>query len=333
MYDSILIEISGHCNAKCPWCATGRGAIREETKKYMSVIEFSKILDILISKKIIDSSTTIILFSWGEPFLNHDLIDIIKIICQYGCKYNLSTNASKYVKIPKELQHNLAGFNISMPGFSQDSYSKIHQFSFDKIIENIKKFMIDIDPRKISISYHVYQFNIDEIESGYAFFSKYGLNFFPYYAFINDYDWAQKYLSNNLPYDILSKASKEIILGNVDKLISECPPAFQCPEWNRLTIDEWGAIITCCALTKDHPFYSLNLSVTDLLENISEEKIREIVRDQPVCKECIQSGLAYWAHKGQGPTFVKMYSKKFLIKRMLARYIQVIMRRLPLTIR
>jgi MoaA/NifB/PqqE/SkfB family radical SAM enzyme len=322
MYESIYIEISGHCNAKCPWCVTGRGAICEETKKFMSAREFSYIVDRLFSNKLINSNTTLMLYNWGEPFLNPELIDILKIICKRGCKYTLSTNASKYIQIPREVQQNLLEFTISMPGFSQDSYSKIHQFSFDKIIKNITKFIMDIDPQKITIGYHIYQFNIDEIDSAYSFFSKYGINMSPYYAYFNDCSLSQKFLKNNLPYDLLSNASKELVLGYVDKLISEGSPDYQCPEWNRLTIDEWGTIITCCVLPKNHPFYSLNLSLMNLPENICKEKIQEIIRNQPACKLCIESGIAYWAHNVQSPNFVKMYSKKFFVKRILARYIQ-----------
>jgi len=326
MYNDVHFEISGYCNAKCPWCVTGRGSINEKLKKFITANEFSEIMENLIAHKFICENSIINLYNWGEPFLNPELIDILKIICEKNCRYTLSTNASRYIKIPREVQKNLVRFVISMPGFSQKSYSKIHNFSFEKIIKNITKFLADIDPRILNVNYHIYQFNIDEIDSAFSFFSKFGVNIDLYYAYFNDFNLMQDYLNKNLSYDILYKASKELVLGYVDDLISQCPPEYSCPQWNMLAIDEWGSIITCCCIPKNHPYYSLNLSVQNMSENLSEDIIRKLVRSQPPCKMCIQSGQAYWANNVQRPDFVKEYYSKFYLKQMWGRYTHLIKR-------
>lgn len=60
-----------------------------------------------------------------------------------------------------------------MPGFSQESYDKIHGFNFEKIKENIKKYANDMElagvKDKMWVAYHMYQFNLDEIYDAYVF--------------------------------------------------------------------------------------------------------------------------------------------------------------------
>lgn len=321
MYHNLNIEISGFCNAKCPWCVTGNGGIPEEKKKFMTAHDFSNILDTLISNKIISGRANIGLYIIGEPFLNPELIDIIRIICDRGCTYSLSTNASKYTKIPKELEKNLVSFIISMPGFSQESYSRIHNFSFNKIQENVKKFISDISPVKITVNYHIYQFNVKELEEAYRFFSQYGVHLSPNYAYIQDYDLARKYLAKTLKDETSSKASEELILDYVEKFLSEMPPDYECPLWNSLTIDEWGNITTCCYIPKGHQYYSKNnLQVSDDLcfESITNTEI------PPMCDQCRKSGIPYWACNPQKPECVETYDKKYFIKNISARYLRII---------
>lgn len=304
-YSWISIEISGRCNAQCKWCVTGSGETKKEPSQFMSRRKFEEIITDLHNNGEISRKTTIHLYNWGEPFLNPELLDILKVISDRGHKYVLSTNASRYIQIPKYLQKNLATLIISMPGFGQDSYDKIHKFSFDKIISNIKLFMNDINPGKILVNIHIYQFNQDELRPAIAFFTEHGISVYPSFAYFNNYNVMIKYLDKTLPEEVYSEAVNDICLDYVDNLLLKSSENYHCPQWDSLTIDEFGRKISCCVIPKNHPAYQSN--------------------DRAICNECISSGVAYWAHHPESPDFAKKLGEKYFLKKIVSRYIRNIM--------
>jgi hypothetical protein len=66
-------------------------------------------------------------------------------MCEYlndqGLKYSISTNASIPLLFNEggDSLRNLSNIIISIPGFSQESYNRVHGFRFDRIKKNIVK--------------------------------------------------------------------------------------------------------------------------------------------------------------------------------------------------
>jgi len=303
MYGNIFFEISGICNAKCPWCITKSPFVESkhpiyqvtpEKARFIPVEIFERAINRLIDIGIIGPTTCIHLYNWGEPLLHPQFEDILTVLYKKDLAIAISTNASKLVEVAPHLLAHLKQFTISMPGFNQAAYDRIHGFQFDKIWHNIDALLTTFKSADIiRIAYHVYQFNIGEIKAAKQFCLEKGVEFSPYAAFPVDYNLSLAYLNDALSYETLKKLSKDLLLYYIDEKVAAAPTDYICPQHdNYLTIDEYCNILTCCVVTKEHPDYYAIGSLFDL----SYDEMRKQKVSQAICKECLQSGLAYWVH-------------------------------------
>lgn len=300
MYNQVYFEISGYCNARCPWCVQGRGALIPYPSRFIPPQEFRDAIFRLIDEALINSDTIINLYNFGEPFLHPSLQEILQVLSDYNLKYVLATNSSKFVQIDPNLLKNLHRLFISMPGFSQNSYDKIHGFDFKEILTNIGKWIKLLGPERIQIQYHIYQFNLDEIEKASEFFKKRGVNFFPYCALIADYNFAKSFLDNTLPREVSERISDELVLSYLPGYLTMLPENYSCPQHSILAIDEYCNVLTCCLLSKADPDYSIGS-----LFNLSSEEIEQKKTSRKTCKICIGKGIAFWIHNVYCPEFVQ----------------------------
>ncbi|HIE07386.1 MAG TPA: radical SAM protein, partial [Desulfarculaceae bacterium] len=165
IYKEVYFEISGICNARCPFCVTGTRRLPQGD--FISVDLFEKSIDKLIEEKLIDRRSCIFLYNWGEPFLHPDLDNIIEYVNKREINFALSSNASVYKEFKVKDVEKLHEISFSMSGFSQFSYDRIHGFRFEKIKQHITMFAENLKKigyrNKVKIFFHIYQFNLDEI--------------------------------------------------------------------------------------------------------------------------------------------------------------------------
>jgi len=244
------------------------------------------------------------LFNFGEPLLHPSLPGILKILVDYKLQYVISTNASKFIALDPTLLENLQLFMISIPGFSQSSYDRVHGFVFEEIKKNIDQWIELVGHDKIQVKFHVYRFSLDELGAASAYFRQRGVKFFPYFALIADYNLARSFLTHTMPQKLREDASGDLVLDYVDDFISSSKKQYRCPEWSKLTIDEYCNVLTCCAISKGNPDYSIS-SVFSLSKNeIWQKKI-----NQDICRECISIGNAYWVHNLYRPDFIRKFEQ------------------------
>jgi MoaA/NifB/PqqE/SkfB family radical SAM enzyme len=118
MYPSLLFDITGGCNAKCPLCVTARETFGQRIN-YISVPNFARTLDRLLELELIKPEYTGVgLQNWGEPILHPDLNGISEEIRKRGMFAGISTNASKRTNFIVSTDH-WRGFVFSVPGWSQ----------------------------------------------------------------------------------------------------------------------------------------------------------------------------------------------------------------------
>lgn len=305
MFESIDFEISGICNAKCPWCCTGNGSQKSSGSKFITSDEFEKAIKRLISIEIINPETCINLYNWGEPLLNPEILNIINILNKYKIKFTISTNGSKFVKFNENHLQYLQNFKISFCGFSQESYNKIHGLNFNTVLRNTDKFINILGPNKITIAFHLYQFNIGELSKAYNYFKSRRVEFFPYAAYFNDFNLAMSFLSKKLDQIILYRTTEELLLFYVPELLSRRPSDYRCPQFDRLVIDENCNVLTCCVLPKNNACYSIGS-----LFELSKTEIIDKKLSQNICNQCNKMGWSYWAHNVYQPDFVQTITKK-----------------------
>ena len=122
-YKKIYIEITNNCNLNCSFCSKVL-----KPRRNMSLEEFE-----IIIKKIKDYTDYIYLHVKGEPLLNSNIIEMIKLADKYNLKVNLTTNGTLFSKYAKELGkcNNLNKINFSL--HSENNKSNYLEDIFDNI--------------------------------------------------------------------------------------------------------------------------------------------------------------------------------------------------------
>jgi MoaA/NifB/PqqE/SkfB family radical SAM enzyme len=292
LFSHLTFEISGICNARCPYCVTGSkiNPIPNEKERFLSPEHTASILDHLLVNNIISNGAGIELYNWGEPFLNPQLNNILYEITKRGFKFDLSTNGSIYQKIQPELFANLNRFTFSFPGFSQDSYNRIHGFSFENIKSNVSLLTQDAfseNPTcKLVLAFLIYQFNISEMADAQIWAKQNKLEVLEHVAYLNGYELSRRYKKKEVP------RSGDLILGYEDKIARQFPPeSYRCPQFDMLTLDQNGKVVLCCVMDMGNPdFYFKDVRDCNL------EEIKKWKESRKVCKDCLEMGIAQWNH-------------------------------------
>lgn len=296
MYPIIYFEISGRCNAVCQWCSTGQSNKRGGKKgKFIDPGDFENALKYIKDNGLADENTVIKLFSWGEPLLHPQLKEIVEILNRENFKFGLSTNSSRPIAFSQAVcLSGLTEVLFSMPGFSQKSYDRIHGFNFEKIKKNISGMLNNFRQCGFTgaaqLIYHIYQFNMDEIEPAIQFAQENQMVFSCGMAYINDWNRYRQYLTSQMEYEDLKRASQDLFLHYIDEKLQEkrLNPGVSCPQFNLLLIDENCNVGTCCILSKNDEDYAIG----NLFE-LSKEQIDHMKRSRKVCRECDRLGIWY----------------------------------------
>lgn len=294
----VYFEICGACNASCPYCITGaKGS--DAPRGLVTVEAFTTVMNKLFAHGWIDRQSMVHLFTWGEPTLHPQLHEIISYVTAMGLKFGLSTNAYKRPFIDADFTRNLAQLIISMPGFSQASYDRVHGFDFNKVKENIEVLVQDVHRFNplvdIQLNFHIYRFNTNEVSAGEEFARQLGIRFNPYYAYINNLHQFCGWVSGNLPAAEMDRINSELFTQLMrDGLYDggrDIPAGYRCPQVDYLIIDEFANVATCCVLPRDHKDYSCGNILSDDMNSIMQKKI-----SRAACASCVTSGLSRFAH-------------------------------------
>lgn len=308
-FAALNYEISGICNGKCPYCDSGCAPVYEGAP-FLKAADFEKGIDRLLSLGLIDTSTCVELFISGEPALNPDLGKIAGALARRKIHYSISTNASRAIELPPEHVKYLKVLTFSMSGFSQESYDRIHGLRFKNVIANITKTLDNLFGKElwlyrrfmhsVNCSFHVYQFNIQEMAEAARFCGRNGIAFQPCEAFFNGVPDTIAYLRKELPAGRLYQASRDLLVYYLDKLLKEQPPDYQCPQWNMLSVDEKSNILVCCGgFPRNYPG-----TIVGSMFDLTADEILDKKRHMPVCGPCTGSGAAFWQHHRHTPAFI-----------------------------
>lgn len=295
------IEISGVCNGKCLYCAQRRLRQEKHFGNTMSSALFKQILERLLERDILDigKNRNISLYNWGEPFMNPEINDILQILKRKELRARISSNFIRAPNINKDCLPVIGSLALSLSGFSQETYGKIHGASLNKTLDNFERLYEEIRKHSpqtyIYIAWHRYLFNESEFWDAHKYFDRPGINFIPSVAHFNDLYVTMDFLRGKLPENRKDEAGKDLfldyILEGLDRIKKESNEDYHCPEWDRLVIDETGQLLLCCGVTR----YDSEHVLGNILE-MSEQEIWRSKSRMPFCSECISSGVARWCH-------------------------------------
>lgn len=284
----VSLEATGFCNAKCKYCPAGNDLSRKGA--FMSLETYEQILIKLLKYRFLTAKTAYHMFGLGEPMLHPDLGAFLELTSQYGLTAILSTNASI---VPKDLSDTaLRTVNrmfVSLPGFSQASQDRIHGFPFETIKRNIIRLKEMFPDIPFDMAYHIYQFNLDEIEPARQFCYKNGIRFVPNYAQLFDRRKCLDYVHNRIPYTELKQMSQELMLQVLEREIQNAPRDYcvYIPEHLFISVD--GDVVVCTSFTKP---YGEDILCGNILRDSPDEILRKKYNNS-FCAECIEAGLTF----------------------------------------
>ena len=308
----VYLEISGNCNAKCPFCARQRFQERYVGKN-MSPFLFEKIIAHLLDIELIDSNGTIGLYNWGDPFLNPKINDILKILHKHNLFGSVSSSFIKSPKIDNINLSILSSVIFSLSGFSNESYSKIHGVNLNLVLDNFDKFYDQIrrySPKtRITIAWHRYRFNESEFWDAYKYFDRSGIHFSPVVAYLNDGIEMLSYIEGSLSLKRKSVAEKDLFLDDISKMISyyaNRSNGYHCDLQDMLVIDEIGQLLLCCTVTNEDP----NCILGNILQMSAEDILKKKIFNS-ICDRCVRSGIAKWYIHGTSKPIPFVLNKNY----------------------
>lgn len=294
----IFIEISGICQAKCPYCLQRSLKQGQVGGSFMDTEKFSSIVEHLMAQGLLHPRDNITLFSWGEPLLNPQINDILDVMRSKHLTGGISSNFIKRSIISEDNLKILDNVTFSISGFSQETYGRIHGAPLSSVLRNFESFYSDyrrVCPDKsIKIAWHRYRFNEHEFWNAFAYFNRPGLVFTPYVAYLNDLELMLELHRKGLEPAFMEKASKELFLDYIQNMLtyhSKLSKDYHCPALDTVVIDDVGNLLLCCGAYRHNPSF--------VLGNVMSMSFDEIISSRmnhAFCKGCITSGVARFGY-------------------------------------
>ncbi len=132
----IMMEPTTHCNLKCALCPVSKGLKRP--KGHMDYGLFKKVID-----EIGDYLFFVLLWDWGEPFLNPASYEMISYARKKGIKVLSCTNGHPFVEdknVEKVILSGLNTLTVAVDGTSQETYERYRRGGdLDSVLQGIRK--------------------------------------------------------------------------------------------------------------------------------------------------------------------------------------------------
>ncbi|MBS3163143.1 radical SAM protein [Candidatus Woesearchaeota archaeon] len=274
---SIFMETSSYCNLRCPMCLKLQKNCKFDNKN-ISLDEYRRIMN-----QLGPTMLTLRLWNYGEPLINKDIFEMIKIAKEYKIFTVLSTNG---VLMDKEtsrklLESGLDFLVISFDGASKETYEKNRKHgTFEVVLKNVQDFM-DLKKQMkkndilVSIQFIIMNTNENEVEKIKEIADRFG---------------ADKLMLRVL--NVVSKKSSKLLPKNKDYGIIEKESVkktnFCSNVWEETVINSTGIVTPCCmdaaleypfgnAFSEDFKAIWNNAKYTEfrekILQNINQIKI------------------------------------------------------------
>jgi radical SAM protein with 4Fe4S-binding SPASM domain len=133
----LQIEPTNFCNLACPFCPAGRNELGRE-RRHMKIGEFKTIIHDLE-----DYLLFLVMWDWGEPFMNPDLPAMIRCASEKGIKTVTSTNGQFFSDesyLEDLLTSGLTTLIVAMDSLYEDNYEACRKGgSLNRALEGLKK--------------------------------------------------------------------------------------------------------------------------------------------------------------------------------------------------
>jgi MoaA/NifB/PqqE/SkfB family radical SAM enzyme len=244
---SLRVESTSNCQLRCPSCPTATGEVHQVLGKgFLHATDFIRLLDQGAGRiRVVELS------NYGEPFLNPQLLDILRIAGERGVELIIK-NGANLNNVREEVLEGLVKYGLrditcSIDGASQETYAIYRKRGdFETVIGNIRKInehkkkYHSIYPRLLW-QFVVFGHNEHELEKARALAAELGMTFFPKLSWdegfspIRDVDLVRRQIGSSRVNRSEHLQKGEIYNGNVCEQL-----------WEQPQINYDGRVLGCC---------------------------------------------------------------------------------------
>lgn len=314
-----VLEISSMCNLKCALCHAGNREGYEYKPGVMDMGLMEKILDKI---KTENPNAVVCCYVNSEPFLHPHIAECIASIKRRGFRCEFASNLNFMQQLDQVLAAKPDLLTVSVSGFTQEVYERSHRGGNIETVKKNFKELVEANVRgnhqiHLGISYHMYEYNLHEVEPMRQFTVALGAQFLLSWGraiCIENTVQALRHLEKektgrDVPYAIgpngidlnrILPPAKESFLEqmkqlrfspeNAMKLYEKWPVSKVCVIADAFTEIRHDGRVQLCAWTDDMRF-----TVGNYLE-MTQEQISEARRGHPLCAECLRYRLPLYFH-------------------------------------
>ena len=160
---NFTIEPTNMCNLRCPVCETGNGTLGRP-KQNMPLNDFIMIID-----KVRSHANSLILYFYGEPFLNKDIYDMIKYARKCGIFVSMCTNG-EFVNAASLVETGLSEISFQIGGIPRETHQAYRvNADLEKCLSNLRE-LVKLRKQKgaakpkITLGFIIMKHNENEVE-------------------------------------------------------------------------------------------------------------------------------------------------------------------------
>ncbi len=280
------IEVAGVCNLRCISCDVGVKGFKQG--KLMSADDYREVL--MKMKSEIPFMNSVCLYLWGEPLLNKEMAEIIKITHDAGLACEISTNLNYKKNIEETIEAGPDLLLVPCSGWGKN-YEITHTGGrFNVFLDNLHRLSKAIEfynaETSVRIVYHMYKHNLnEEYNQVEALAKELGFHFGPIIANIFPQKVYEYAVENKPLPEEMQKASKltliplkEVLEKSLERKDKSCPVMMGFP-----TV-RWDKSVQLCCNRVD-PSIATNY-MEHTLEDLNEKR-----DGHEVCTKCMDKGL------------------------------------------
>jgi len=294
------IEVTGLCNLRCSSCPRSDASMLENGK-FMSYANYERVIHKLVRE--IPFVYLVDLYMWGEPLLNPEIADVIRLNNSLGIASGLSTNLNNVRNLEAAMEAYPAQIRVSLSGMSKETYEVTHTGGkWDQVSKNME-FLSKVNEKFgnrtiVELYFHLYQHNLHEVPAIVELCKRYNFRFHPSLAILL-HDFPLAYLeTGRLPES--AQAAKDRLLIDLDTLIDDCEKQTDrnCILTRVAPVINWDmSVMPCCTFAYTGIARSyLEISLADLLDRRTYSS---------TCASCQKHALHRWNDQGYYSGYVQ----------------------------
>jgi MoaA/NifB/PqqE/SkfB family radical SAM enzyme len=293
---SFSIDVVSVCNLECPTCpvANWPKAAWTDVKGTMDSTLLHQLLQKAISESVVGD---VKLFAYSEPLLHPRLPELIAIVKSYGLRCEISTNLNVMRDAEALLRAEPDTIVISVSGFHQETYAVTHAGGNIETVKAHARLLGEAKARlqsrtDVSILFHKYLTNLDELPLMRDFAASIGVNFDESVATFFPLEKMLTHARPELALAEITEADNRIIERlaipprEFVERASHAPVDSCTLQDNAVVLDVAGNVYLCCETAMDHTRNRIASYLDTPLD-----RIRARQRDHALCTICMAAGL------------------------------------------